>query len=118
MHLRFLSGLAVALAVPAAVFAQGTSASTGQTTPVTLPTVTVTAQKEPTDAQRLPVSVTVVPAEWLTFGSTVTDAGLFAPNTYFSEFSARKLTNARFRGIGAPSGNLKSACEITPAARW
>lgn len=73
--------------------------------PITLPTVTVTAQKEPADVQRLPVSVTVVPIDWLQLGSTVSDAGIYSPNTFFSEFTARKLTNPRFRGIGASPAN-------------
>lgn len=73
--------------------------------PFTLPTVTVTAQKEPADVQKLPVSVTVVPIDWLRLGSSVSDAGIYSPNTYFSEFTARKLTNPRFRGIGASPAN-------------
>src|SRR5688572_3453040 len=110
MHIvnRALVSLAVAGVLSGGVAAQGTST---QGTPpqapgsVTLPTVTVTAQKEPADVQRLPVSVTVVPIEWLALGSSVSDAGRFSPNTYFSEFTARKLTNPRFRGIGASPAN-------------
>src|SRR5688500_4283759 len=110
MHIvnRALVSLAVAGVLSGGVAAQGTST---QGTPpqapgsVTLPTVTVTAQKEPADVQRLPVSVTVVPIEWLALGSSVSDAGIYSPNTYFSEFSARKLTNPRFRGIGASPAN-------------
>ena len=73
--------------------------------PIVLPPVTVTAPKEPADVQRLPVSVTVVPVDWLQLGSSVSDAGIYSPNTYFSEFTARKLTNPRFRGIGASPAN-------------
>ena len=73
--------------------------------PIVLPTVNVTAQKEPADVQKLPVSVTVVPIDWLQLGATVSDAGIYSPNTFFSEFSARKLTNPRFRGIGASPAN-------------
>ncbi|MEX2662913.1 MAG: TonB-dependent receptor [Vicinamibacterales bacterium] len=76
-----------------------------QVDPITLPTVTVTAQKEPADVQKVPVSVTVVPIDWLRLGSSVSDAGIYSPNTYFSEFTARKLTNPRFRGIGASPAN-------------
>jgi iron complex outermembrane receptor protein len=78
-----------------------------QTVRLRLPTVTVTAQKEPEDVQKLPVSVTVVSAETIERAGIriVSDAALFAPNTYFSDFSARKLSNARFRGIGASPGN-------------
>ena len=99
--------LSLALGIPvAAGHAQTPSAQGGQQVdPITLPPVTVTAQKEPADVQRVPASVTVVPVDWLQLGSTVSDAGIFAPNTYFSEFTARKLTNPRFRGIGASPAN-------------
>jgi iron complex outermembrane recepter protein len=98
--------LGFSLAAPAATAQTPTPAQGGQTVaPITLPPVTVTAQKEPADVQRLPVSVTVVPIDWLQLGSSVSDAGLYSPNTYFSEFTARKLTNPRFRGIGASPAN-------------
>jgi iron complex outermembrane recepter protein len=35
----------------------------------------------------------------------VSDAAIFAPNTYFTEWSARKLSNARFRGISSSPNN-------------
>ena len=90
-----------------AVQAQDPKMASGnqQVDPITLPTVNVTAQKEPADVQKLPVSVTVVPIDWLQLGSTVSEAGIYSPNTFFSEFSARKLTNPRFRGIGASPAN-------------
>src|SRR6195256_3158226 len=74
---------------------------------VTLPPVTVTAQKEPEDPQKLPVSVTAVTHETLADADvrTVSDAAAFAPNTFFNEFTARKLSNPRFRGVGASPGN-------------
>jgi iron complex outermembrane recepter protein len=74
---------------------------------ITLPPVEVTAQKEPEDPQALPLSLTVMLREWLTDDDarTVSDAGWFSPNTFFSEFSARKLSNARFRGVGASPAN-------------
>lgn len=99
--------MSLALGIPAAAgHAQTPSAQGGQQVdPITLPPVTVTAQKEPADVQRVPASVTVVPVDWLQLGSTVSDAGIYAPNTYFSEFTARKLTNPRFRGIGASPAN-------------
>jgi len=43
---------------PSAALAQATATPPGR---VTLPPVTVTAQKEPADPQELPVSVTTVP---------------------------------------------------------
>jgi iron complex outermembrane recepter protein len=74
---------------------------------IALPPVTVTAQKEPEDAQKLPLSVTAVSKEMIDRAGVrvVSDAALFAPNTYFTEFTARKLSNARFRGIGASPSN-------------
>ena len=83
------------------------SAQPPQPATVTLPTVTVTAQKEPADPQTLPVSVTLVPLEALWNGgmTTIGEAALFAPNTYFTDFTARKLSNPRFRGIGSSPAN-------------
>ena len=74
---------------------------------VTLPTVTVTAQKEPEDARKLPVSVTAVSADTIERAGIriVSDAAIFAPNAIFTEFTARKLSNPRFRGIGSSPGN-------------
>jgi iron complex outermembrane receptor protein len=74
---------------------------------VTLPPVTVTAQKEPADLQQLPVSVTaVLPGTIEDAGITsIGEAAIYAPNTYFTEFTARKLSNARFRGVGASPAN-------------
>src|SRR6187431_1565463 len=104
----------VRLAVVAAIFvlsplAAGIAADqTGQSStgsqsqaPVRAPgtTVVVTAQKEPADPAKLPVSVTAVPEDLIrTAGITfVSDAAMFSPNTHFTEFSARKLSNPRIR---------------------
>jgi iron complex outermembrane receptor protein len=86
------------------------SASFAQSTPppsVTLPTVIVTAEKEPADVKDVPGSVTAVTERMLTDAGvrTITEAGIFAPNTVFTEFTARKVSNARFRGIGSSPGN-------------
>jgi len=72
-----------------------------------MPTVIVTAQKEPEDGQKLPVSVTAVPNDTITNDgiAIISDAAIYAPNTYFSEFSARKLSFPRFRGISSGPGN-------------
>ena len=95
----------VAAAVLAGVLSGPAAAQ--QPVTVTLPPVTVTAQKTPEEAEHLPVSVTAVPGDTLTAAGlrTVSEAGWFAPNTYFNEFTARKLSNARFRGIGASPSN-------------
>jgi iron complex outermembrane receptor protein len=72
-----------------------------------MPPVTVTAQKEPAEAQKLPVSVTAVPTS--VFGpagiGVPSDAALYAPNTNFTELTARKISNATFRGIGSSPAN-------------
>jgi iron complex outermembrane receptor protein len=82
---------------------------TGQSTPpkVTLPAITVTAQKEPADPNTLPVSVTTVTSDTLEKAglTIISEAGAFAPNSNFTEFTARKLSNARMRGIGASPAN-------------
>jgi iron complex outermembrane receptor protein len=79
----------------------------GQAITFQLPPLTVVAQKEPADAQRVPVSVTAIPAQTIDQAGigVVSDAGLYAPNVHFTDFSARKLSNARFRGIGASPAN-------------
>ena len=72
-----------------------------------LPPVIVTAQKEPADAQTVPISVTPVAKSTLQNAGIeiVSDAGRYAPNASFTEFTARKLSNARFRGIGSSPAN-------------
>ena len=74
---------------------------------VVLPEVTVVAQKEPAKAQTLPVSVTAITAEMLARAgvSIISDAAVNAPNVIFTEFTARKLSNARFRAVGASPAN-------------
>jgi iron complex outermembrane receptor protein len=74
---------------------------------ITLPTVVVTAQKEPADVQRLPISVTAVSKETIQSAGIqiVSDAAMYAPNVFYTEFTARKLSTARFRGIGSSPAN-------------
>jgi iron complex outermembrane receptor protein len=74
---------------------------------IQLPTVTVTAQKEPADPQALPVSVTAVSGDMLVNGgiALVRDAAIYSPNTQFTDFTARKLSNPRFRGVGSSPAN-------------
>jgi iron complex outermembrane receptor protein len=99
------AALLASLAVAPGAFAQ--TPPDPQAPQVTLPTVTVTAQKEPADLQTLPVSVTAVPTDalWNGGAQTIGDLSIYAPNTYFTDFSARKLSNARFRGIGSSPAN-------------
>ncbi len=74
---------------------------------VNAPPVVVTALKEPADVQTVPASVTAVPRDVLTSSAitTLSDAVSLAPNTFFSEFQARKLSFPRFRGISSGPGN-------------
>jgi len=74
---------------------------------IRLPTVTVRAEKEPENVQDAPVSVTAVTRQTMEDAGvrSVSDAAQYAPNTYFNEFTARKLSNARFRGIGSSPNN-------------
>jgi len=72
-----------------------------------LPTVIVTVEKRPQDVLNVPVSVTTVQRETL-FNAGVrylNDAARVAPNVFIHEFTARKLSNPRFRGIGAGPNN-------------
>jgi iron complex outermembrane receptor protein len=75
--------------------------------PMRLPPVTVNVYKEPDDAQDLPVSVTAVSGSTLRddFARKISDAAIYSPNLFISEFTARKLSNARFRGIGSGPNN-------------
>lgn len=102
------------LLVSTNAFAQGsgasaTSGTSAPQTPVRVPgsSVTVTATKEPADPAALPVSISVVQedlikAAGITF---ISDAGIFSPNTHFTEFTARKLSNPRIRGVGSSPAN-------------
>jgi iron complex outermembrane recepter protein len=98
---RTLAFLFAAL-TPAVVVAQA-----GQSPSVVLPTVIVTAQKDASDVKEVPASVTAVTAETIANSGarTITETAIFAPNTVFTEFTARKVSNARFRGIGASPAN-------------
>ena len=98
-----LAVLCTATLVPSIAAAQ----NSGSGLSIQLPTVIVTADKEPADAQRIPVAVTPVVGQTIKDAGLdyVTDAGIYAPNAHFSDFSARKLSNARFRGIGGSPAN-------------
>lgn len=106
---RIVSVGAAVLLAPLPLMAQGgaPAAADDQTVRIKLPVVTVTAQKEPEDQQKLPVSVTAVTKETIDAAGlqVVSDAAIYAPNTHFTEFTTRKLSNARFRGIGSSPAN-------------
>jgi iron complex outermembrane recepter protein len=87
------------LVAPSPVHAQAPAAT------FQLPTLIVTAQKEAAEAQELPVSLTTIAQPTLRDTAATVVSDLFAPNIYFTEFTARKLSNPRFRGIGASPAN-------------
>ena len=104
MTRTIVSVVVVTALSPLAASAQAPAASAGQpTSRITLPTVVVTAQKEPADRQTLPLSVTAVATEALANAgiNVVSDAAFYAPNTYVQELTARKISNPRFRGVGS-----------------
>ncbi len=90
------------LLIPTISYAQASQPPT-----VTLPTVIVTAQKESADVKVVPVSVTAITNDSIANAGIriVSDAAFLAPNTVFTEFTARKVSNPRFRGIGSSPGN-------------
>ena len=94
--------LFVLVLAPAAAFAQ-----TNQSPSLVLPTVIVTAEKNAADIKDVPASITAVTSKTISEAGllSVTDAGIYAPNTVFTEFTARKVSNARFRGVGASPMN-------------
>ncbi len=69
--------------------------------------IIISAPKLHQDLLNLPLSATVAGRDFLDSAAirTVKDAAIHAPNTIFTEFSARKLSNPRFRGIGASPMN-------------
>jgi TonB-dependent Receptor Plug Domain len=105
--LKHILGTIVIASIAGATVQSVALAQTTQTTqptePIRLDPITVYVYKEKDDAQRLPVSVTGVSESVLRGAGVlkISDAGILAPNTFFSEFTARKLSNARFRGIGS-----------------
>jgi len=112
MSLRLLRASARLLAfvialIPVSGRAQGTPSPSQSVPSFQLPVLVVTAQKEPADAQALPLSLTAVSEGILRNAGVeiISDAGIYAPNTEFTEFTARKLSNVRFRGIGASPAN-------------
>jgi iron complex outermembrane recepter protein len=111
--LPFVLALLAAIALPESVTAQTTTPQDHTTAQgddalrFRMPTVMVTAQKSAEDKQKVPISVTAVSKETIDAAGVhvVGDAAIYAPNTYFTESSARKLSNARFRGISSSPNN-------------
>ncbi len=72
-----------------------------------LPPVIVTAQKEPASVQSLPLSVTPITRRTLSDADIhlIDEGQSYAPNVFLNEFTARKLSNPFFRGIGSSPNN-------------
>ena len=85
----------------------GSSQSNQPAATFQLPPLVVTAQKEPADPQGLPLSLTTIARPTIQNAgiNIVSEAGAYGPNLAFTEFTARKLSNPRFRGIGASPTN-------------
>src|SRR5262245_24931454 len=100
---HILQTIVLASIVGVAIQSVALAQTTQTTEPIRLEPITVHVYKDPDDAQKLPVSVTGVSDSVLRGAGIlkISDAGILAPNTFFSEFTARKLSNARFRGIGS-----------------
>src|SRR5205823_6243923 len=108
--IALLLALAVTLPVrqvAAVPLGQDVFPSEDTNSPTRLPAITVIAQREPAPVQVAPVSVTAVPLSMLRDDDVryVKDAEIFAPNVFLNEFSARKLSNPYFRGIGSSPNN-------------
>jgi iron complex outermembrane receptor protein len=89
----------VVLLTPSVVQAQAPAAT------FQLPPLIVTAQKEAAEAQDLPVSLSGFGQQSIRDSGAIVVSDLFGPNISFTEFTARKLSNPRFRGIGASPAN-------------
>lgn len=103
-HRLSLYALITLVAVPALAQAQQPSDPTLR---IQLPTIIVNAEKQPEDAQTVPAAVTTVQQETILDAGVrhVKDASRLAPNVFVHEFSARKLSNPRMRGIGSSPAN-------------
>jgi len=77
------------------------------TSPVDLGEIVISAPKLSKSLLESPLSATVTTGKTIQDAdmTTVKDAAFYAPNTFFTEFSARKLSNPRFRGVGGSPMN-------------
>lgn len=82
--------------------AQTVQASDTEKKTTDLNEIIISAPKLSESLFKAPLSATVTTGKTIDEAGmqTLKDAAFYAPNTYFAEFSARKLSNPRFRGIG------------------
>lgn len=73
-----------------------------ETNPKELPEMVISSQKIGRDLLNAPISATVADQAFLEQAAirNVKDAAIYAPNTFVNQFSARKLSNPYFRGVG------------------
>ena len=86
----------------AVIFTTGALAQSDSNAVTRLPVITVIAEKEPAEAQSLPVSVTPVTRDMLRDADIrlVKDAAVYVPNAFMADFGPPKLSNPYFRGVG------------------
>jgi len=89
------------------VSAQQAAPKTAEPKVEELPEVIISEPKLGQDLLKAPLSATVATGDVIEQNAirTVKDAATYSPNTFFTEFSARKLSSPRFRGVGASPAN-------------
>lgn len=99
-----LLGLLVQQPWAAAAEIEGTTTTNAITR---LPTIVVTAQKLAEPAQTAPLSVTAINQATIDEANirSVREASDYVPNIFLNEFTARKLSNPYFRGVGSSPNN-------------
>lgn len=97
---------ALALGYCSAALAQP-AAQTAAEKPIDLNEIVISAPKLSKSLLEAPLSATVTTGRTIEENriNTVKDAAFYAPNTFFTEFTARKLSNPRFRGVGGSPNN-------------
>lgn len=108
-HILFLSLIGAALTPICSTQAQTTEKKDvpGTVKPVDLNEIVISSPKISQDLLRAPLSATVTTGKTIQDAGmqTVKDAAFYSPNTFFTEFSARKLSTPRIRGIGGSPYN-------------
>lgn len=109
---RLLAALALGtcsavLAQPAAQKPAAKPAPAKPVETVDINEIVISAPKLSKSLLEAPLSATVTTGQTIEQNriNTVKDAAFYAPNTYFTEFTARKLSNPRFRGVGGSPNN-------------
>lgn len=104
---RPLTRLLAALALGSCSAALAQPAATTPVKTVDLNEIVISAPKLSKSLLEAPLSATVTTGRTLEENriNTVKDAAFYAPNTFFTEFTARKLSTPRFRGVGGSPNN-------------